>query len=413
MNKHFTLFILFGLALGLAVGAACHAYIPDPTAAKAVAANLSLITDVFLRLIKMLMAPLVFTTLASGVAHMGDPATVGRVGAKTLLWFLGASLISLVLGMVFAGVLHPGAGLHLVVEGAAAIKPTQTSLADFIHHAVPDSGVRAMADNEILQVVVFAVFVGCSVAALGPRAELVAKVLEQGGQVMLRMVGYVMVLAPLAVFASVAATVTVQGLGILKTYAALIGSFYLGLIVLWAILLLAGRLVIGPRAGQLYRKLRSPVLLAFSTSTSEAAFPQTLEVLEEFGVPNRIAAFVLPLGYSFNLCGSMIYCTFAVLFIAQVYDIHLSLGQQVIMLLVLMVTSKGLAGVPRAVLVVVAATLNTFHIPEAGLALILGVDHFMDMGRSATNVIGNAVAAGAVARMEGGLRSEQAPVTSS
>jgi Na+/H+-dicarboxylate symporter len=401
MSKHFTLFILIGLALGLVVGASCHALIPDPKAAKAVAANLSLITDVFLRLIKMLMAPLVFLTLSSGVAHMGDPAEVGRVGVKTLLWFLGASVVSLVLGMTLADLFQPGSGLHLVIEGGPAIKPTQSTLADFIHHAVPDSAIRAMADNEILQVVVFAVFVGCSVAALGPKADLVARTLEQGGKVMLRMVGFVMILAPLAVFASIAATVTIQGLGILKTFAVLVGSFYVGLAVLWAILLGAGRLVIGPRAGLLYRELRSPVLLAFSTSTSESAFPQTLEVLEEFGVPERIASFVLPLGYSFNLCGSMIYCTFAVLFIAQAYDVHLSLAQQATMLLILLVTSKGLAGVPRAVLVVIAATLDTFHIPAAGLALILGVDHFMDMGRSATNVIGNAVAAGAVARMEG------------
>ncbi|MGC1304821.1 MAG: dicarboxylate/amino acid:cation symporter [Caulobacteraceae bacterium] len=401
MSKHFTLFILAGLALGLVVGAGCHALILDPKAAKAVAADLSLITDVFLRLIKMLMAPLVFLTLSSGVAHMGDPAEVGRVGVKTLLWFLGASVVSLVLGMTLADLFQPGSGVHLIAEGGAAIKPAQSTLADFIHHAVPDSAVRALADNEILQVVVFAVFVGCSVAALGPKADLVARTLEQGGKVMLRMVGFVMILAPLAVFASIAATVTVQGLGILKTFAALVGSFYVGLVVLWAILLGAGRLVIGPRAGALYRELRSPVLLAFSTSTSESAFPQTLEVLEEFGVPERIASFVLPLGYSFNLCGSMIYCTFAVLFIAQAYDIHLSLAQQAAMLMILLVTSKGLAGVPRAVLVVIAATLDTFHIPAAGLALILGVDHFMDMGRSATNVIGNAVAAGAVARMEG------------
>jgi Na+/H+-dicarboxylate symporter len=409
VSKHLTLLVLVALALGLLTGAACHALIPDPARLKLVAADLSLLADVFLRLIKMLMAPLVFATLSAGVAHMGDPASVGRIGGRTLLWFLAASIVSLALGLAAAELIRPGAGLHLVVEASASGPAAPTSLADFVHHAIPDSAIRAMADNEILQVVVFAVFVGCSVAALGSKADLIVQALDQAGLVMLRMVGFVMVLAPLAVFGSVAATVALQGLAILKTFAVLVGGFYLGLAVLWAILLGAGRLVIGPHATQLYRDLRGPALLAFSTSTSESAFPKTLEVLENFGIPKRIASFVLPLGYSFNLTGSMIFATYAVLFIAQAYDVSLTVAQKGVMLLMLMVTSKGVAGVPRSVLVVIAATLDSFHIPAAGLALILGVDHFMDMGRSATNVIGNAVAAGAVARMEGGLAALETP----
>ncbi len=404
MSKHLTLLVLIALALGLATGAGCHALIHDPGTLKTVAADLSLLADIFLRLIKMLMAPLVFATLSAGVAHMGDPASVGRIGGRTLLWFLAASVVSLTLGVATAELVRPGVGLHLVAEATSG-PAAPTSLTDFVHHAVPDSAIRAMADNEILQVVVFAVFVGCSVAALGARAGLIVQALDQAGLVMLRMVGFVMVLAPLAVFGSVAATVALQGLAILKTFAVLVGGFYVGLAVLWAILLSAGRIVIGPRASQLYRDLRAPVLLAFSTSTSESAFPKTLEVLENFGIPKRIASFVLPLGYSFNLVGSMIFCTYAVLFIAQAYDVALTVPQKAVMLLTLMITSKGVAGVPRSVLVVIAATLDSFHIPAAGLALLLGVDHFMDMGRAATNVIGNAVAAGAVARMEGGLES--------
>lgn len=402
MSKHLTLLVLVALALGLATGAACHGLITDAATLKTVAADLSLLADIFLRLIKMLMAPLVFATLSAGVAHMGDPASVGRIGGRTLLWFLVASMVSLTLGVTTAELVRPGAGLHLVAEAAASGPAAPTSLTDFVHHAVPDSAIRAMADNEILQVVVFAVFVGSSVAALGARAGLIVQALDQAGLVMLRMVGFVMVLAPLAVFGSVAATVALQGLAILKTFAVLVGGFYVGLAVLWAIMLGAGRIAIGPRATQLYRDLRGPVLLAFSTSTSELAFPKTLEVLENFGIPKRIASFVLPLGYSFNLTGSMIFCTYAVLFIAQAYDVVLTPAQMGVMLLMLMITSKGVAGVPRSVLVVIAATLDSFHIPAAGLALILGVDHFMDMGRSATNVIGNAVVAGAVARMEGG-----------
>lgn len=413
MSRSFTLFILLGMVLGLIVGAACHALIPDPAALKDTAGYFSLLTDIFLRLIKMIIAPLVLSTLIGGIAHMGAGSAIGRVGLKTVGWFLAASLISLILGVVMVSLLQPGAGLHLTPPPAAATVAgvqTNLSLKDFLAHVFPTSLVDAMAKNEILQIVVFSVFAGSAMAALGEKTAGLLHLIEQLAQVMLKITNYVMRLAPVAVFAAIASAVTTQGLGILSTYAALVGGFYASLLILWSLLLLAGFAVVRGRIGEFIRAIRQPTLLAFSTATSEAAYPRTLEELETFGVSKRVASFVLPLGYSFNLDGSMIYCTFASLFIAQAYGIHLTFGQITTMVLMLMITSKGIAGVPRASLVVIAATLPTFHIPEAGLALVLAVDHFLDMGRSATNVIGNSVAAVAVGRWEGELGPAKGPL---
>lgn len=406
MARGFTLLILLGMVLGLVVGAVCHQAL-DAAAIKTLAANLGLVTDVFLRLIKMIIAPLVFSTLISGVAHMGDAKSIGRVGAKTIGWFLAASVCSLIIGMIMVELLHPGRGLALPAPTATAAG-VQTSLSarEFLAHVFPASVVDAMAKNEILQIVVFSLFAGVALGSIGERAAGLVSLIEQIAQVMLKITGYVMKTAPIAVFAAVASTVATQGLGILVTFAAFVGGFYLSLAILWLLLFAASSVVIGRRAGKLFAAIRAPTLLAFSTASSEAAYPRTLEQLERFGVSNRVASFVLPLGYSFNLDGSMMYCTFASLFIAQAYGIDLSWSQRITMLLLLMVTSKGIAGVPRASLVVIAATLPYFHIPEAGLVLILGVDHFLDMGRSATNVIGNSVAAAAVAKWEGELRPE-------
>jgi Na+/H+-dicarboxylate symporter len=272
---------------------------------------------------------------------------------------------------------------------------------------------EAMADNEILQIVVFSLFVGVAITAVGEKAAPLVRGIEALVSVMLQITDYVMRVAPIAVFAAVAGTVTERGPAILGTFGYFMGSFYIGLILLWIILLGAAFLMIGPRVTQLIRYIREPLILAFSTASSEAAYPRTLEALDRFGVPRRIASFVLPLGYSFNLDGSMLYMTFATIFIAQAYGIDLTIGQEITMLLVLMVTSKGVAGVPRASLVVIAATLAFFNIPEAGLLLILAVDHFLDMGRSATNVVGNAVAAAVVAKWEGAIEviepAEQEP----
>ena len=403
MAHRFTLYVVLAMLLGIAVGTACHAGITDAATLKALGSYFAIVTDAFLRLIKMIIAPLVFSTLCVGIAHMGDFGRLGRVGLRTLGWFLFASLVSLVLGIVMVTLLAPGASLGLPIpadQAASGVQAAGLTLKDFVAHLVPRSIAEAMAGNEILQIVVFSVFFGVGLASLGERARLAVEVIEQIAHVMLRVTGYVMLAAPVAVFAAIAAVVTTQGLGILATYGRFIGGFYLSLATLWMVLFALGFAVLGRRIGGLAPMIREPVLLAFSTASSEAAYPKTLEQLGRFGVSERISSFVLPLGYSFNLDGSMMYCTFATLFIAQAYGIALTLGQQLSMLLLLMVTSKGMAGVPRASLVVIAATLAHFHIPEAGLVLILAVDQFLDMGRSATNVVGNSIATAVVAFWE-------------
>jgi Na+/H+-dicarboxylate symporter len=362
----------------------------------------SLLADIFLRLIKMIVAPLVFTTLVVGVAKLGDIKAVGRIGGKTLLWFLSASLVSLLLGMILVNFFKPGIAMHLPTPETAdtGIQKAALTLKEFISHVFPASVIDAMAKNEILQIVVFSLFFGVATAAIGEKGEVVIKAMDAIAYVILKVTGYVMNLAPLAVFGAMTAIIAKQGLGILKTYSIFISEFYTGLLLLWLILLATGSLFIKGRIFHLLQRIKEPILLAFSTSSSEAAFPKTMLELERFGCKNKIVSFVLPLGYSFNLDGSMMYMTFASLFIAQSYGIHLDMGTQMSMLLVLMLTSKGVAGVPRASLVVIAGTLATFHIPEAGLALLLGIDPLLDMGRSATNVVGNSVATVVVSKWE-------------
>jgi Na+/H+-dicarboxylate symporter len=404
MRSTLTTIILIAMLLGIAVGYACHTLWPDPATAKSIAGYISLMTDVFLRLIKMIIAPLVFSTLVVGVAHMGDPKTVGRIGAKAMVWFVSASLVSLLLGLVLVNILRPGDNLNLPLPDAQAatnLKVASLSAQDFIVHLVPRSIIEAMANNEILQIVVFSLFFGVACAALGERAHALVEGIEQLSQAILTITGYIMKLAPLAVFASMAAIVATQGLGILITYGKFVIEFYFGLVLLWTLLIVVGFLFFGNHVLRLVTLVREPFMLAFSTASSEAAYPKMMEQLEKFPVSRKIISFVLPMGYSFNLDGSMMYCTFATLFIAQAYNIQLSIGTQVTMLLLLMLTSKGMAGVPRASLVVIAATLTSFNLPESGLLLIIGIDQFLDMGRSATNVIGNSLATAVVAKWEG------------
>jgi len=406
LAKRFTSYILAAMVLGVLTGWLLNKNVTDPDTLARLGSYFSIVTDIFLRLIKMIIAPLVFSTLVVGIAHMGNTASLGRVGLRTFAWFVMASVISLLLGIVMVTAFEPGASLSLPLppaDATAGIQATGLTLKEFITHLVPRSAAEAMANNEILQIVVFSIFFGVGLAAVGEKGRFLLQAIDGLVEVMLKVTGYVMLVAPLAVFAAVAATVTTQGLGILVTYGKFIGSFYLSIGILWVILMLLGRLVLGKRVRPLIREIREPVLLAFSTASSEAAYPRTLEALERFGASKRISSFVLPLGYSFNLDGSMMYCTFATLFIAQAYGIDLTLGQKLTMLLLLMVTSKGMAGVPRASLVVIAATLSFFHIPEAGLLLVLAVDHFLDMGRSATNVVGNSIATAVVAKWEGEL----------
>jgi Na+/H+-dicarboxylate symporter len=417
MANRLTRYILLALVLGIIVGWATNAAIDDGTPAsagrlKAIADYLSIVTALFLRLIKMIIAPLVFSTLVAGIAHMGDIAALGRVAFRAIGWFILASLVSLTLGLILVTALHPGVGLNLPIPPATAASGVETAafnLKDFVSHLVPQSIFEAMSTNEILPIVIFSVFFGVALTAVGDKGKPIVRGVEALVRVMLQLTDYVMRFAPFAVFTAVSSALAERGPTIIATLGKFVGSFYLGLLILWALLIGACFVIVGPRTRHLVRYIRDPIVLAFSTASSEAAYPRTLEALDRFGVPPRIASFVLPLGYSFNLDGSMMYMTFATIFIAQAYGIHLGLGQEVTMLLVLMITSKGMAGVPRASLVVITATLSMFRIPEAGILLILAVDHFLDMGRSATNVVGNAVAASVVARWEGDLVSEEPP----
>lgn len=402
----FTLALVAATVLGVAVGWICNRTLSAERSV-AVAADLSLVTEAFLRLIKMIVAPLVFASLVSAVARMGGAAEIGRIGIRTLLWFFAASCVSLTVGLLMAHWLQPGAALHGMpafaqlpaTTGSAGAAPG-FSLADFMTHLIPRSIVEAMANNEILQIVVFSLFIGVAAAALKEQAQRFVELIESLAAIMFKMTDYVMKVAPLAIFAALASSICLHGIGIIGTYARFVAGFYLSLVILWVLLLAALSLIIGSRSVRLLADIRQTVLLAFATSSSEAAYPRLLEQLVAFGIPRRIASFVLPLGYSFNLDGAMMYCTFAILFIAQAYGVELSIGQQITLFGLLMLTTKGLAGVPRAAIAVVAVTLHYFHLPDAGLALVLAVDHILDMGRSATNIVGNSVAAAAVASWE-------------
>ncbi len=408
-----TLYVLVALVLGIIAGEILNLTFGGPgeagknPALLQITGVLSVLTDIFMRLIKMIIAPLVFATLVVGMGKMGDGKTVGRIGGKAILWFFSASLLSLLLGMLLVNWFAPGESLHMELPPVGAetgLQKTGPSLGGFVAHIFPTSIAEAMAQNEILQIVVFSVFFGIACAQLGELAEPMVKALDALGHIMLKVTSYVMHFAPVAVFAAIAAVVGKQGLGMLKSYGVFVAEFYLGLLVLWTVLGFVGFLCLGKRVISLLRHIREPALLAFGTASSEAAYPKLLVQLERFGCEEKIVGFVLPLGYSFNLDGSMMYMTFAVLFIAQAYGIHMALPDQLLMLLVLLFTSKGVAGVPRASLVVISATLAMFHIPEAGLLLLLGVDQILDMGRSASNVFGNSLAAAVVSRWEKALK---------
>ncbi len=405
-----TVQVITSLLLGIVAGELLHDYFAgtDNTPLTGLIGLFSAITDTFMRLIKMIIAPLVFATLVTGMAKMGDGRTVGRVGGKAILWFFSASLLSLLLGMFLVNLLAPGETMQLELPAAGTdtgLGKTSPSLADFVAHIVPKSITEAMAQNEILQIVVFSLFFGVACAQLGELASPLVKALDSLSHIMLKMTSYIMRFAPYAVFSAMASVIAKQGLGVLATYGLFIGEFYLGLFLLWCLLALAGYLFLGHRITSLIKHIQQPMLLAFGTASSEAAYPTLLRQLEQFGCAERVCGLVLPLGYSFNLDGSMMYMTFAVMFIAQAYGIHMPLPDQLFMLLVLLFTSKGVAGVPRASLIVISATLSMFHIPEAGLLLLLGIDSLLDMGRSATNVLGNSIAAAVVSRWEKALRS--------
>lgn len=406
-----TLYVAIALLLGIIVGEGLHLSLGDTNPVNPLLTQLisifAVLADIFLRLVKMIIAPLVFATLVVGMAKMGDINTVGRIGIKAMLWFFSASITSLLLGMLLVNVLHPGSSLHIPLPAIGAetgLVKAEPSLSNFTAHIFPTSIVEAMAKNEILQIVVFSMFFGIACASIGELARPVVKLLDSLSHIMLKVTGYVMHYAPVAVFAAMASVIAQHGIDILWSYGTFIAEFYLGLVLLCCLLGGVGFLFLGHRMLSLIRHIREPMLLAFGTASSESAYPKLLQQLERFGCDEKVCGLVLPLGYSFNLDGSMMYMTFAVLFIAQAYGIDMPLADQLVMLLVLLFTSKGVAGVPRASLIVIAATLSMFHIPEAGLLLLLGIDQILDMGRSATNVFGNSIAAALVSRWEKALR---------
>ena len=408
-NNRLTIYILIAMVLGIVTGYFVHQTASAETVAK-FAVNVRLLTTIFLRLVLMIIAPLVFSTLVVGIAKLGDLKTVGRVGGKALLWFVTASLVSLLLGMLLVNFFQPGAAIDLSnadTTGAKDLlgKTQEFSLLKFVEHVFPKSLIEAMATNEILQIVVFSIFFGVALTSIGEYAKPVLKGLESVSHIILKMVGYVMNFAPLGVFGAMAAVIAIKGLEVFYFYGQYMLYFLLGIAILWALLLGVGFLILKKRVPVLLRRIAQPLLIAFSTTSSEAVFPKLTEELERFGCKDKIVAFILPLGYSFNLDGSMMYMTFASLAIAQAYGIQLDMGTQLTMLLVLMLTSKGVAGVPRASLVVVTATCAMFNIPPEGIALILPIDHFCDMFRSMTNVLGNALATSVVSKWEGELES--------
>jgi Na+/H+-dicarboxylate symporter len=405
MKNKLTLYIFIALVLGIISGWLCNLNASSSFVIGFVN-YVPLMSDIFLNLVKMIIAPLVFSTLVVGVAKLGDISAVGRIGGKTLLWFLSATFVSLFLGMILVNLFEPGKMMSLTLppeNASTGLEHTALSVKEFVKHVFPKSIIDAMAKNEILQIIVFALFFGIGAAAVGPKADGVVKAMDSLAHIMLKVTGFVMNFAPFAVYGALTAVIAKQGAGVLVNYGIFIFEFYASLLILWVIILLAGFAVIRQKIVSLIKHIIDPVILAYTTSSSEAALPQTIHQLEKFGCSNKIVSFVLPLGYSFNLDGSMMYMTFASLFIAQSYGIDLSVEQQITMLLVLMLTSKGIAGVPRASLVVIAGTLSMFNIPEAGLLLLMGIDPILDMGRSATNVVGNSVATAVVSKWEGEL----------
>jgi Na+/H+-dicarboxylate symporter len=408
-SNKLTLYIVVAMILGAILGYIINKNY-DAVYIEKFSKNIKLLTTIFLRLVQMIIAPLVFTTLVVGIAKLGDLKTVGRVGGKAMLWFITASLVSLLIGLVLVNIFKPGLGIDLSNADMSGAKDvmgkTQTfSMINFIEHVFPKSMFEAMANNEILQIVIFSIFFGVAAAAIGDAAKGFIKALETVSHVILKMVGYVMNFAPLGVFGAIAAVIATKGLAIFIFYGKYLMYFLFGIGVLWVVLLGVGFIILGKRVPSLLKHITSPLVIAFSTTSSEAVFPKLTEELEKFGCKDKIVSFILPLGYSFNLDGSMMYMTFASLAIAQAYGIHIDIPTQLTMLLVLMLTSKGIAGVPRASLVVVTATCAMFNIPPEGIALILPIDHFCDMFRSATNVLGNSLATTVVSKWEGALEN--------
>jgi Na+/H+-dicarboxylate symporter len=403
--SNLTVQIIIAMICGAILGIIIHKYYSEENAEN-FSDKIKILATIFIRLVQMIIAPLVFTTLVVGIAKLGDIKSVGRIGGKALGWFFSASFVSLLIGMFWVNTLKPGFGLKLgKIDLATASEVTQKtdsfSAQNFVEHIIPKSIVEAMSGNEILQIVIFSIFFGLAAASIGANAKPVVNALDKTSYIILKMVNYVMKFAPIGVFGAIAGVFAIKDVNdLLVTYAKFFSSFLVGISSLWLFLLFVGYIFLKKNMTHLLKRIVSPLVIAFGTTSSEAVFPKLTEELERFGIKDKVVSFMLPLGYSFNLDGSMMYMTFASIFIAQVYGVHLDLGTQMTMLLVLMLTSKGIAGVPRASLVVVAATCGMFKIPVEGIALILPIDHFCDMFRSATNVLGNAIATSVIGNWE-------------
>jgi len=387
-----TTWIFIGMAAGVALGV----FAPD------IAKQLGLMSTVFLRLIRSIIAPLLFGTLVAGIAGGGDLKHMGRIGAKALLYFEIVTTFALFLGLGVVNLVRPGDGVPISRTAADSVAPAApTTLAAVVEHTFPASIIDAMARNDVLQVVVFAFLFGAACAAIGAKAAPVVTFCTALAEVMFRYTKYVMYLAPLGVGAALAVTVGSKGIAVLFGLGKLIVTLYATLALFVVLVLGAVILIARIPPGSFYRAVREPFLIAFSTASSEAALPLALENMERFGVPKHIVGFVIPTGYSFNLDGTTLYLSMASMFVAQAAGVHMTFGEQLVMMLTLMLTSKGVAGVPRAALVILAGTLTAFHLPVEGFAILLGVDALLDMARTSVNVLGNCLASAVVARWEG------------
>ena len=414
MDKKLTWYILGGMILGIIVGYAVHIGIAaDSALFENLTKTFKLLSDIFLNLIKLLVAPLILSTIVVGIAHMGDSSALGRIGFRAITWFIIASFISIGLGLLMVNLFEPGVGVPLGDAANAASTVGEVKKLDFFEFILsifPKNALEAMSTNNILQILVFSLFAGVALSALGEKGAPLVRGADALAEMMLQITHYVMRYAPVAVFGALAKVVATSGLAILGSYLTLLAEFYFSLLILWALLLTLGWIFLRQRIWTLIRYIREPLLIAFSTASSEAALPKLFEQLDRFGVPRRISGFMLPLGYSFNLDGSMMYMSFATIFIAQAYGIDLPIATQILILLTLMISSKGVAAVPRASLVVITGTLAMFGLPVEGVALILAIDQFLDMGRTATNVVGNAVATSVITKWEGMLEEPEPEV---
>jgi Na+/H+-dicarboxylate symporter len=404
MKLNITTKIIIGFILGIIVGQIMHTQLSEDQIADA-SKNIKLLGDIFLRSIHLIVGPLIFCTLSVGVAKLGDFKLVGRIGLKTLAYFYFATILSLVVGLVFVNITRPGEfGTWKLpatgIETGVVAKPLKT-FKDFLFELFPDNAIQAFAENKTLGIIMISIVFGIALATMGEHGKKISKGIDWIGEAIFKVVAYIMLLAPFAVFASMTNVIAQNGLGVLVSYAYLVICFFAALaffifVVLWSICFF-----LKIPYWRLMKEMKEAILLSFSTASSEASMPKQIESLKRLGISDRIIGFVLPLGYSFNLDGSMMYMTFATGFIAQAYGMPLNLDQQITMLLTLLLASKGIAGVPRASLVVIMGTMTLFGLPQEGLVLLLGIDPFLDMGRSATSVVGNAVATAVVSKWEG------------